>query len=436
MPGLEQRKERRRMKTEESKKLFEESRELFPGGVNSPVRAFGSVGGTPVFVKRAKGVHIYDEDGNEYIDYVDSWGPCILGHGYEPVIEAVREACYDGLSFGAPTRKELELGKLIRECMPSVEMMRMVSSGTEAVMSAIRAARGYTGRDKIVKFKGCYHGHSDGLLVKAGSGALTGSAPDSAGVPASYTEHTLLAQYNGVESVKELFEQYPEDIAAVVVEPVAANMGLVPPQKGFLEFLRDITKRYGALLIFDEVITGFRMGIGGAQGYYGVVPDLTTLGKIVGGGMPMGVYGGKKEVMEVVSPVGKVYQAGTLSGNPIATAAGIVTVKTLMERPEIYAGLEKKADRIVGVLESALKGAQVNRAGSLFSVFFTETPVVDYESALTSDTERYGRYFHYLLEHGIYTAPSQFEILFLSDAHTEEDVERTCEVMGEGAVKV
>lgn len=421
------------MKIDESVKLHKESKEYFPGGVNSPVRAFGSVGGTPVFIKRAKGSHIYDEDGNEYIDYVDSWGPCILGHGFEPVLEAVREACFDGLSFGAPTRKELILAKLIREAMPSVEMMRMVSSGTEAVMSAIRAARGYTGRDKVVKFKGCYHGHSDGLLVKAGSGALTGSAPDSAGIPASYTEHTLLAQYNGEESVKELFQLYPGEIAAVVVEPVAANMGLVPPNPGFLEYLREITKQYGAVLIFDEVITGFRMGISGAQGYYGVTPDLTTLGKVVGGGMPMGVYGGRKDIMETVSPVGKVYQAGTLSGNPIATAAGIATIKTLMEHPEIYIGLEEKSLKLTSALREAFPNVRVNQAGSLFSVFFTQTPVVDYDSALTSDTGRYGKYFHYLLEHGIYTAPSQFEILFLSAAHTEEDIKKTIKVIKEAA---
>ena len=424
------------MKLDESKILYDRSQEVFPGGVNSPVRAFGSVGGTPVFVKRASGSHIYDEDGNEYIDYVDSWGPCILGHGCEPVIRAVQEAGADGLSFGAPTLKELTLGEMIKGCLPSMEMMRMVSSGTEAVMSAIRAARGYTGRNKIIKFKGCYHGHSDGLLVKAGSGALTGSAPDSAGVPRSYTKHTLLADYNSRESVTRLFGQHPGKIAAVVVEPVAANMGLVPPQPGFLEFLREITTRNGAVLIFDEVITGFRMGLGGAQGYYHVTPDLTTLGKIVGGGMPMGVYGGRREIMESVSPLGKVYQAGTLSGNPIATAAGIVTLKILMDGPELYEELNAKADRLTAALAAALPKAQVNRAGSLFSVFFTEQPVTDYESALTSDTGLYGRYFHYLLENGIYTAPSQFEILFLSAAHTEEDMEKTCRVIEAAAREV
>jgi len=344
-------------------------------------------------------------------------------------VDAVREACLDGLSFGAPTRKELVLGTLIRECMPSMEMMRMVSSGTEAVMSAIRAARGYTGRDKIVKFIGCYHGHSDGLLVKAGSGALTESAPDSAGVPASYIEHTLLARYNDEDSVKKLFAEFPDEIGALVVEPVAANMGLVPPKPGFLEFLREITAKYGAVLIFDEVITGFRMGLGGAQGYYGVVPDMTALGKIAGGGMPMGVYGGKKEIMEVVSPLGKVYQAGTLSGNPIATAAGIATIKTLMEKPEIYPTLEEKAGKLVKALKETLPETWVNQAGSLFSVFFTKDQVVDYDTALASDTVKYGTYFHYLLEHGIYTAPSQFEILFLSAAHTDEDIEKTCGII-------
>ena len=421
------------MKTEESKRLFEASKSCFPGGVNSPVRGFGAVGGVPVFIKEAKGSHIYDEDGNEYIDYVNSWGPCILGHAYEPVIEAVREAALSGLSYGAPTKRELELGTLVRECIPSMEMMRMVSSGTEAVMSAIRAARGFTGRDKIIKFKGCYHGHSDGLLVKAGSGALTGSAPDSAGVPESYTKHTLLADYNREDTVKELFQKHPDEIAAIVVEPVAANMGLVAPKAGFLEFLRDITKKNKALLIFDEVITGFRMGIGGAQGYFGVKPDLTTLGKIAGGGMPMGIYGGRREIMEVVSPLGKVYQAGTLSGNPIATAAGIATIKALMDRPEIYTTLKNHADKLVTAFKEALPGAVVNQAGSLFSVFFTSDPVVDYESARRSDTRMYANYFHYLLEHGIYTAPSQFEILFLSAAHTSEDIEKTCKIIKEAA---
>lgn len=417
------------MKRKESKELYEKSKEVFPGGVNSPVRAFGSVGGSPLFIKRAKGSHIFDEDQNEYIDYVNSWGPCILGHGHEAVIKAVKEACEDGLSFGAPTRREWLLAELIQSCVPSMEMLRMVSSGTEAVMSAIRAARGYTGRDKIVKFKGCYHGHSDGLLVKAGSGAMTGSAPDSMGVPAAYTEHTLLADYNNEASVEDFFSRFPKEIAAVIVEPVAANMGLIPPKPGFLEFLREITRKNGAILIFDEVITGFRMGLSGAQGYYGVTPDLTTFGKIVGGGMPMGVYGGRREIMEVVSPLGKVYQAGTLSGNPVATAAGTATLKALMEQPDLYVRLEKKAERLTRAIKEAMPGTTVNRAGSLFSVFFTDMAVTDYDSALTSNTEAFAKNFHYLLENGIYTAPSQFEIWFLSAAHRDEDIEKTCQVI-------
>lgn len=414
------------MERSKSKRLYDCSQAIFPGGVNSPVRAFGAVGGTPVFMKRACGSHIWDEDGNEYIDYVGSWGPCILGHGCTKVIEAVKDACEFGLTFGAPTKKELLLGELIRTCIPSMEMMRMVSSGTEAVMSAIRAARGYTGRDKIVKFEGCYHGHSDGLLVKAGSGALTGAAPDSAGVPRSCTSHTLLASYNNVQSVRDLFNQYSDQIAAVIVEPVAANMGLVPPAPGFLEFLREITAKSGTVLIFDEVITGFRIGVGGAQGYYGVIPDLTTLGKIVGGGIPMGVYGGRKEIMECVSPSGKVYQAGTLSGNPVATEAGIATLSILMNHPEIYKEMEKKAEYLAEVFRKAIRSVCVNKAGSLLSVFFTNQQVTDFESAKTSDTGLYGRYFHSLLRRGIYMAPSQFEIMFLSAAHSWNDIDKTC----------
>lgn len=424
------------MELSESERLYHRSQTLFPGGVNSPVRAFGAVGGTPIFIKRSSGSHIWDEDGNEYIDYVGSWGPCILGHGCQKVIDAVKDACGYGLSFGAPTKKEMMLGEMIQTCMPSIEMMRMVSSGTEAVMSAVRAARGYTGRDKIVKFEGCYHGHSDSLLVKAGSGALTGSSPDSAGVPRSCTHHTLLASYNSMKSVRDVFERYPGQIAAVIVEPVAANMGLVPPVPGFLEFLREITLKNGTVLIFDEVITGFRMGLGGAQKYYGVIPDLTTLGKIIGGGMPMGVYGGRKEIMKSVSPLGKVYQAGTLSGNPIATAAGIATLSILMENPEIYRELEKKADYMAVVLTKALKGVCVNKASSLFSIFFTDNLVTDFEGAKTSDSGLYSRYFHYLLRHGIYTAPSQFEIMFLSDAHSWEDINKTCRIIYDAAEEV
>ena len=413
-----------------SKELFEAAKRHIPGGVNSPVRAFGSVGRTPRFIASAHGSRIVDVDGNEMIDYVCSWGPGILGHAHPRVIEKVREACGYGLTYGAPTEQEVQMAELLAELIPSMEVSRLVSSGTEAVMSAIRAARGYTKRDKIVKFKGCYHGHSDGLLVKAGSAALTTSVPDSAGVPADYTKNTLVAQYNDPASVEELFQANPEEIAAVVVEPVAANMGVVPPAPGFLEFLQEITKQNGALLIFDEVITGFRLALGGAQEYFHVTPDLTTLGKIVGGGMPIGVYGGKHEIMEMVSPLGPVYQAGTLSGNPIATAAGLETLRILREDPGIYQRLEEKAVRIAeSVREAAGEAVCVNRIGSLLSIFFTPEQVTDHESAVSSDTARYAEYFGYLLDHGIYTAPSQFEAMFVSDAHTGEDIETTCRVI-------
>ena len=413
-----------------SRELFEAAKRHIPGGVNSPVRAFGSVGRTPRFIASAHGSRIVDVDGNEMIDYVCSWGPGILGHAHPRVIEKVREACGYGLTYGAPTEQEVQMAGVLAELIPSMEVSRLVSSGTEAVMSAIRAARGYTKRDKIVKFKGCYHGHSDGLLVKAGSAALTTSVPDSAGVPADYTKNTLVAQYNDPASVEELFQANPEEIAAVVVEPVAANMGVVPPAPGFLEFLQEITKQNGALLIFDEVITGFRLALGGAQEYFHVTPDLTTLGKIVGGGMPIGVYGGKHEIMEMVSPLGPVYQAGTLSGNPIATAAGLETLRILREDPGIYQRLEEKAQRIAEtVREAAGEAVCVNRIGSLLSIFFTPEQVTDYESAVSSDTAWYAEYFGYLLDHGIYTAPSQFEAMFVSDAHTGEDIETTCRVI-------
>lgn len=412
------------MKTERSEQLYKASCERMPGGVNSPVRAFYNVGRTPLFIERASGSSITDADGNTYIDYVCSWGPGILGHAHPRVIDAVQRACFDGLTYGAPTEKELVLADLVHQCMPSMEMMRMVNSGTEAVMSAIRVARGYTGRGMVVKFKGCYHGHSDGLLVKAGSAALTSAVPDSAGVPASYTENTLVALYNDEDSVRELFEKYGERIACLIVEPVAANMGVVLPKEGFLAFLREITERYGALLIFDEVITGFRLGLGGAQSYYGIRPDLTTLGKIVGGGMPMAVYGGRRDIMECVSPVGKVYQAGTLSGNPIATTAGIETLKILMEKPSVYDEIEKKAAVLAEAYRSTGK-VYVNQIGSLLSAFFTEKPVEDYDTAITSNTEKYSRYFAHMLENGIYVAPSQYEAMFVSAAHTEDEIERT-----------
>ena len=418
------------MREEISQELFERAKKKIPGGVNSPVRAFQSVGMIPRFIRSAKGDRITDVDGNEYIDYVCSWGPGILGHAHPQVIQKVQEACEKGLTYGAPTENEVVLAEMISELMPSIEVSRLVCSGTEAVMSAIRAARGFTGRTKIVKFKGCYHGHSDGLLVKAGSAALTTSVPDSAGVPADFTRHTLVALYNDRDSVEQLFQAQGSEIAAVIVEPVAANMGVVLPEEGFLQFLRDITRQYGALLIFDEVITGFRLGLGGAQEYYHITPDLTTLGKIVGGGMPVGAYGGRREIMEMVSPAGPVYQAGTLSGNPIATTAGIETLKLLKEDPDIYKRLEAKAFRLEQAVKNAASGKVcVNRIGSLMSIFFTKEQVKDYESAVSSDTSRYAEYFAYLLKSGIYAAPSQFEAMFLSDAHTQEDIGRTCDVM-------
>ena len=398
-----------------------------PGGVNSPVRAYRNVGRNPLFIEKGRGSKIYDIDGNEYIDYICSWGPNILGHCYPKVIEEVKKACDNGLTFGAPTEKEVVLAELIREIMPSMEVLRMVNSGTEAVMSAIRVARGFTKRDMILKFKGCYHGHSDGLLVKAGSAALTAAVPDSLGVPKSYTENTLVALYNDEKSVEELFEKYGDKIACVVVEPVAANMGVVLPKKGFLQFLRDITEKYGSLLIFDEVITGFRLSLGGAQEYFGIKPDMTTLGKIVGGGMPMAVYGGRKEIMDCVAPLGGVYQAGTLSGNPIATTAGIATLTALKENKHLYVDLEKKAEKIANSYRKI--GASVNQIGSLLSGFFTDREVNDYDSATSSDTAKYAKFFNYLLENGIYIAPSQYEAMFVSMAHSDEDIEKTCKVI-------
>lgn len=415
-----------------SRELFDAAKKVLPGGVNSPVRSFRSVGCCPRFIASAKGDRITDVDGNEMIDYVCSWGPGILGHADPRVIDAVKEACDAGLTYGAPTPREVEMAELLAELVPSIEVSRLVSSGTEAVMSAIRVARGYTGRNKIIKFQGCYHGHSDGLLVKAGSAALTTAVLDSAGVPEDYSKHTLVAGYNDEASVKALFEAYPDDIAAVVVEPVAANMGVVLPTETFLPFLREITKQYGALLIFDEVITGFRLALGGAQEYYGVTPDMTTLGKIIGGGMPVGAYGGRGDIMRTVSPDGPVYQAGTLSGNPIATAAGLTTLKILRDDKAIYDRLEKKADRLKNAIEEAARGrVTVNQVGSLMSVFFTGEKVDNFAHATTSNTEEYAGYFRYLLERNIYMAPSQYEAMFVSDAHTDEDIERTIQVIKE-----
>ncbi len=411
-----------------SLELFEDAQRLFPGGVNSPVRAFRAVGGSPPFVKRGMGSRIWDEDGNEYIDYLGSWGPLILGHACPDVVRAVCEAAEGGTSFGAPTEMESRLARLVMEAFPSIEMLRMVNSGTEAAMSALRVARGFTGRDLIVKLEGCYHGHSDGLLVKAGSGALTFGIPDSAGVPAGYAELTLTLPFNDLDAVETLLRSRGGEIAAVIVEPIAANCGVIPPAPGFLEGLREQTETAGALLIFDEVITGFRVALGGAQELYGVQPDLTCLGKILGGGLPVGAYGGRQDVMECVAPQGSVYQAGTLAGNPLAMAAGIATLEGLRAEG-VYESLEERAAQLEGDLRSAADEAGVtvtlNRTGSVFCGFFTEGPVHDFLSAKRADADRYGRYFHAMLAEGVNLAPSQFEAGFVSLAHTEEDVALT-----------
>ena len=418
-----------------SETLFKEAVNLMPGGVNSPVRAFGSVGMTPRFIASADGSHMTDVDGNRYLDYVGSWGPMILGHGNEMVLEKVAEACKKGLSFGAATEAEVDMARLICEMVPSMEMVRMVNSGTEAVMSAIRAARGYTGRNKIIKFEGCYHGHSDAMLVKAGSGVMTAGVPDSSGVPAGATEDTLLAVYNDLEGVEKLFDTWGKEIAAVIVEPVGANMGVVPPKKGFLEGLRKLCTENESVLIFDEVITGFRLSKAGAQEYFGIQSDLTTFGKIIGGGMPVGAYGGKREIMEVVSPVGQVYQAGTLSGNPVAMAAGLAQLHYLNEHPEVYTHLNALGEKLYGGMEKMCVELHlpyhVNHVGSLGSLFFTDQPVVDYTSAKTSDTKKFSEYFRHMLEHNVYVASSQFEAMFISDAHTDEEIQYTLDVMRE-----
>ena len=421
------------MKDTRSKELYERAKVHIPGGVNSPVRAFRAVNRTPRFMESAKGDRIIDADGNEYIDYVCSWGPGILGHAHPQVIKKVMDSCENGLTFGAPTEKEVILAELISELIPSMEVSRLVSSGTEAVMSAIRAARGFTGRDKIIKFRGCYHGHSDGLLVQAGSAALTQSVPDSSGVPASFAEQTLVALYNDKDSVRELFENNKDQIAALIVEPVAANMGVVIPDDDFLPFLREITEENGTILIFDEVITGFRLGVGGAQEWFGIKPDLSTFGKIVGGGMPMAIYGGRKDIMRNISPTGKVYQAGTLSGNPIATTAGIKTLEILRDHPELYTKIEENTKKLAEAYKVRAKkqgiNIHVNQIGSLMSAFFTGENVKDYAGATSSDTKAYADYFNYMLENGIYVAPSQFEAMFISAAHSDEDIQRTIDVL-------
>ena len=416
-----------------SEQLFERAVKRIPGGVNSPVRAYGAIGEAPRFIEKADGCYIYDVDGNRYIDYIDSWGPMILGHNFPAIKESVVKACENGLSFGCATEIEVEMAEFICENIPHIEMIRMVNSGTEAVMSAVRAARGFTGKNKIIKFAGCYHGHSDAMLVSAGSGVMTSGVPDSAGVPKGCTEDTMTAVYNDLSSVEELLQQAERETAAVIVEPVGANMGVVPPKEGFLKGLRSLCDKYGALLIFDEVITGFRLAFGGAAEYFGVRPDLVTYGKIIGAGMPVGAYGGRKEIMEMVSPVGAVYQAGTLSGNPIAMAAGLTQLKYLHAHPEIYKGLEEKGEKLYGGMKKLLKeeglSYQINHISSLASLFFTEEEVVDYQSAKTSDTKAFAEYFKGMLGMGIHMAPSQFEAMFLSDAHTDEAIEKTLDAV-------
>jgi len=415
-----------------SQALFEEAQQLMPGGVNSPVRAFRGVGGNPVFIDRAKGPYLYDVDGNRYLDYVQSWGPMILGHGYPSVLEAVTKASMRGFSFGAPTEAESILAKLVIESVPSIEMVRFVNSGTEATMSALRLARAFTGRSKIIKFSGCYHGHADMLLVQAGSGVATMGLPDSPGVPAEATSNTLIATYNDSEAVRELFRIYPDDIAAIIVEPAAANMGLVLPCPGFLEYLRKICTAFGALLIFDEVMTGFRVALGGMQERTGIQADLTCLGKIIGGGLPVGAYGGRREVMQLVAPLGPMYQAGTLSGNPMAMAAGIATLEEL-RKPGRYVELERKGQLLSSGIDQALQtfggGVQFVRIGAIFCLFFTAERVVNYSSAKSSDTQRYAHFFRSMLKRGVYLPPSQFESCFISLAMEDKMIQETVEAV-------
>jgi glutamate-1-semialdehyde 2,1-aminomutase len=411
-----------------SEVLFCEAQRYLPGGVNSPVRAFKAVGGTPLFIKRGRGSRIRDEDGNEFIDYVCSWGPLILGHSHPQVVKAVKKTVERGSSFGAPTELETTLARMVCEAMPSIEMVRFVNSGTEATMSAIRLARAFTSRNRVIKFSGCYHGHSDGLLAKAGSGMATLGIPSSPGVPTTVTADTLVTPYNDFNEVEQLLNKFTSEIAAVIVEPIAGNMGLVLPKPDFLKHLRSLTHEYGAMLIFDEVITGFRVAYGGAQELYGINPDLTCLGKIIGGGLPIGAYGGRKEIMEMIAPLGPVYQAGTLAGNPIAMTAGIETLKVL-DKPRVYEELEQKsfllAKGITEVASAAGIDIQLNRAGSMFTVFFTKEPVTDYETAAKADTKLYAKFFHRMLSHGVYLPPSQFEAAFVSVPHTDEDIQAT-----------
>ncbi|MGA3076459.1 MAG: glutamate-1-semialdehyde 2,1-aminomutase [Bryobacteraceae bacterium] len=415
------------MNRTKSEAAFERAQKVIPGGVNSPVRAYRGVGGNPPFIARGQGSHIFDIDGNEYIDYVGSWGPLLLGHRHPAIVEAVREALETGTSFGAPTEREIDLAEAIREAVPSMEMVRLVNSGTEATMSAIRVARGFTGRDLTVKFEGCYHGHVDSLLVKAGSGLATLGIADTQGVPKGFTDTTVALPFNSVDAVEAAFRVHGERIASVIVEPVVGNMGCVPPRPGFLEALREITARYGALLILDEVMTGFRVAYGGAQARFGIRPDMTTLGKVIGGGLPIGAYGGRADIMSRVAPVGPVYQAGTLSGNPLAVAAGLAMLRYLKAHPEVYSELETKSAAIV---DAAPAGITVNRVGAMFTWFFTDQPVTDWDSAKLADTGKFAAFHRSMLEQGIYLPPSQFEAAFVSAAHTDEDIRRTREAAG------
>lgn len=416
--------------TEKSQKAFAEAQHVIPGGVNSPVRAFGGVGGTPIFIKSGSGCYLTDIDGNKYVDYVGSWGPLILGHAEPRVIKKINEAVANGTSYGAPTELEIKLAQLVKEAMPSVEKVRMVNSGTEATMSAIRVARGYTKRDAVIKFDGCYHGHVDSLLIQAGSGATTLGTPTSPGVPQDFVKHTISLPYNDIDAVNEVCSRRGKEIACIIVEAVAGNMGVVIPKKGYLEGLREITKKHGIILIFDEVMTGFRVAYGGVQSLYNIKPDLTTLGKIIGGGLPVGAYGGRKEIMDSISPVGAVYQAGTLSGNPVAMTAGIAMLEILKDA-KIYKGLEEKSQRLASGMEKVCKDAKIpayhTRVGSMLCTFFTGQPVTDYSTAKKSDTNRYAKFFHGMLERGFYFAPSQFEAVFVSTAHGDKEIDATIE---------
>ncbi|MBI3579932.1 MAG: glutamate-1-semialdehyde 2,1-aminomutase [Ignavibacteriales bacterium] len=419
------------MKTSKSTKLFHKAQQVIPGGVNSPVRAFRSVGREPLFIKKAKGAYIWDEDGNKFIDYIGSWGPMMLGHAHPKILKAIRQAMKHSTSFGAPTELEVKMAELITKLIPSVEMVRMVNSGTEATMSAIRLARAFTQREKIIKFEGCYHGHGDSFLIKAGSGAMTLGVPDSPGVPTGTARGTLNATYNDLNSVQSLIEQHQSQVAAIIVEPVVGNMGCVPPKPGFLQGLRTLCDQHGIVFILDEVMTGFRLALGGAQELYGIKPDLTTLGKIIGGGLPVGAYGGKKEIMQMVAPAGPMYQAGTLSGNPLAMAAGYEMLKMLSLNKSIYKTVEKQA----AILEKGIRqnlrrlglSLTLNRVGSMFTLFFIDKDVTDYNSAKTSDTKKFATYFNAMLEQGIYLPPSQFEAAFLSTSHTPREIEKTIE---------